>query len=129
MTGSPFIPGVRVAVEQYGRYAEDFVAKVHKNGNFTLRGDPRQQYRSYQTVYSGNRWHARQTGGGYYHKSVLLWDEETDAEIKAKLDEVRRLKRLRAIQDRIHSLRVSETTNVMLDQIEAALVPAERVRP
>ena len=41
MSESPFIAGVRVAVRQgdYEKWHEKFIDKVHKNGNFTLRGD------------------------------------------------------------------------------------------
>ena len=53
MSQHPFQPGVRVAVCSGGRFGrarewrEDFVHKVHKNGNFTLKSDPKQQWHTY----------------------------------------------------------------------------------
>ena len=64
MSESPFIAGVRVAVRQgdYEKWHEKFIDKVHKNGNFTLRGD-KQQWKPNSSSWSGAvTWAAFQTG-------------------------------------------------------------------
>src|SRR4051812_16116611 len=99
MAESQFVPGARVAVSG-GRwsthlYKEAFVDKVHKNGNFTLKGDEsRQQYRP---SYDGLE--AWQTGkdNTWHRTKVRLWTDEIDVEIKEKAALDCRGKRLNAI--------------------------------
>lgn len=82
---SPFVPGARICIEQYGQRREDFVLKVHKNGNFTLRSNPSQQYRPHAWRDFSDRskvvWSASETSQSFSRKSVHVWDETIDAQI------------------------------------------------
>jgi hypothetical protein len=120
---SPFIPGARVAIKSryVDDYTEAFVDKVHKSGNFTLKGSP-QQWRPWRTAYDDEvSWSAVETGGGWSRRHLKLWDESTDAEIKEKMAATKRRQRFEEIKRRLHNMAPAEATDAMLDQIEAAL--------
>ena len=120
---SPFKPGTRCAFKYgYGDYKEVFVERVHKNGNFTLRGGSPQQWKP--ANWSG-KWVAHKTGRDSWDRtSLLLWDETTDAELTAGIAEQRLRHRLWALQKRIADLRVADVSNAMLDAVEATLPAA-----
>lgn len=126
---SPFVPGARVAVRwrprwSFPTFAEDVVARVYKTGNFTLASDPKKQWRPRHSYDAGQRrWEARPAGDPYGGKTVLLWDDRTEAEVKAAHAKASRQSRLLAAQRTIERLRVDAVTDDMLDQIEAALAP------
>lgn len=115
---SGFVSGARVAIVSGGiehHYREDFVLKVHKNGNFTLKGNPQQQYRPWSDGKT-----ARRTGDtGYYSSSVKVWDDEADAEIKVAIAIKNRRRRIRLLSDKFRSMSPEDMTDAMLDQIEA----------
>jgi hypothetical protein len=117
MQENPFKPGVRVAVfdRHADTYYENFVDKVYKNGNFTLKGST-QQWRPH----NGRRW-ATETGNVWNRPALKIWDADTDAEITAKIAAFARGQRFKKIQDRLRRMAPSAVTNDMLDQIEAAL--------
>jgi hypothetical protein len=121
MSESPFVPGARVAVSQ--RYSdeitESFVEKVYKNGNFTLRGS-KQQWKPWSHTWSKiQRWSASETGGDRHRKRLEFWDDATDKEIRAKLDEQAVKRRWRDIRSKIDGTKYP--TAAMCDAIEAAL--------
>jgi hypothetical protein len=124
---SPFVVGARVALQEgfTDSYTEQFVEKVYKNGNFTLRGRDQQWRPHCWNGYGEDKvsWSASKTGKGlgYARASVKIWDETTDAEIREKIDAQRRRTRLREIQERVNRLRDREVTDELLNQIEAAL--------
>lgn len=132
---SPFISGARVAMQSgfENDYSERFVEKVHKSGNFTLRGDtskPPQQWRpsSYRSYGDSPKliWSARQTGSHRYNRSYLkIWDETTDAEISGAVALTKRGVRLHSIRECLAKLKPAEATDLMLDQIEVALTKQE----
>lgn len=129
MNDSPFVPGARVAIDYgFGGWREDFVATVHKNGNFTLKGGGKQQWRP-SSPWSGGYWTAHRTGDGslYSRTSARIWDEAADAELKEKFAAQARKDRWRLLHNRIGKLSDDDLTDAMLDQIEAAL-QAERAK-
>lgn len=102
-TDHPFQPGVRVAVDETSRfnsgprqYREDFVEKVYKNGNFTLKSAPGQQWHAWSNSTSATR-----TGDSttYLRRSLKLWTPEIDEQVKEGIAYAARLKRWRAIED------------------------------
>ncbi len=125
-TVTPFIPGARVAVERgtwsnIPDYIEGIVEKVHKNGNFVLRGS-KQQWSPWKEGFGDiRRWRARATGEGYRKPQLVLWDSETDKEIQEWIAKAKRDKRYHAIRDQICRMSSDQFTEIMLDQIEKAL--------
>jgi hypothetical protein len=119
---SPFVAGARVALEGYGNWREDFVLKVYKSGNFTLKSAPSQQWRPQQSYYD-KRWQARKTGraSSWDRDQLYLWDAQTEAQIAAGIALTERRNRLVTIRKSIERLKPEATTDAMLDQIEAAL--------
>ena len=124
---SPFIPGARVAIMSSSVYHADvreaFVDKVHKSGNFTLRGS-RQQWRPWGPSTYQTEWRAIETGEGYSKRKLVIWDDSTDAKIQEQKAEIKRNQRCHEIRDRVSSLSFDSVTDAMLDQIKAAL-PAQ----
>jgi hypothetical protein len=96
MTDNPFKPGAQVAIQMQGgwRAPHSFklgrVAKVHKNGNFTLEGSP-QQWRPYAPSSYENFWRA----GGAGSSAGVLWivDEDTKPRIVEQNAKAKRYKR------------------------------------
>ena len=127
MSESPFIAGVRVAVRQgdYEKWHEKFIDKVHKNGNFTLRGD-KQQWKPNSSSWSGAvTWAAFQTGDTRWNRArVEVWSEKTDEDNRG----VARKQRYIALRKRFERVHESELTDSMLDAIEAALPVLEKER-
>jgi hypothetical protein len=129
---SPFVPGARLAMSRSldDGYDEAFVEKVHKNGNFTLRGDtkkPPQQWKPHYWVGHGDdrkiEWSAHATGNdwSYRRRKVIPWTEDTDIKISNAVAMAQRKKRWAAIQDHVHRLRQVDLPDAALDQIESAL--------
>lgn len=124
---SPFVPGARVAIVT-GRheptYREGFVEKVHKNGNFTLKGDAnRQQYRPSRSCFSDDKsWSANATGERSWNAShIEIWNEATDKKIAEGIARTSRRTRLRHLQHAFERVKVENATDAMLDAIELAL--------
>lgn len=129
---SPFKPGARCALRSgYNgdTYTEVFVDRVHKSGNFTLRGRGSQQWRpsSYRNFGPDEttRWSANKTGGswGASRESLMLWDVNTDEEITAAQEEQRLRERLANVKKRVERLRVDDVSNSYLTALELALPP------
>lgn len=127
---SPFIPGARVAISSGYRdnlYEEAFVEKAYKNGNFILRGDTsRQQWKPWSMSRGDGKpptWTAHKTNDSWSRRSVILWDESTDAEIAAGIALRQRHSRLQKIQDRVRYLSAEQVTDDMLAAFETALPP------
>ena len=98
------------------------VAKVYKNGNFTIEGSD-QQYKSH-TGYDG-KLYANKTGQSstVRHQHLEVWDEHIDAEINAKTANNLLTKRLEVISKLFdaaykHDYNRTDITTV-LDGIEA----------
>ncbi|MET4289210.1 hypothetical protein [Bradyrhizobium sp. LA6.12] len=119
-TEHPFAPGARVAVsEKYtDNVAENFVDKVYKSGNFTLRGS-KQQWSPWQSTWSDKRWSAMETGSGFHRRRLDLWDDATDQELKEKIEAQNVKKRWRDIRSKIDNIK--EPTAALCDAVEAAL--------
>lgn len=128
---SPFISGARVAVkERYGDgYAEAFVDKVYKTGNFTLR-DSKQQWRPWSpSRYDADgAWTAMEAGDStIWHKRVLrIWNDSTDREIQSAIAKIVRRKRLGAIIERLRNLSPNDIIDEAVTAIECALPPKSR---
>ncbi len=116
---SLFVPGARVAVDNNGSFRESFVDRVHKNGNFTLRGSS-QQWRPYQNT-------ARPTGDSSWMRPRLqIWDETNNARIRSAIAAQNRLDRIRIIRARLDNTKSDEITDEQLTAIEAALPQKEK---
>lgn len=129
-TNSPFKPGARCALRQWDNYTEVFVERIHKNGNFTLRGQGAQQWRPYSWSSSGSpTWYASKTGQDSWDRtSLMIWDATTDAEISAHFAERRLKVRLVKIQKRVEQLR--NVPDSYLTALELALPPLQsEVKP
>lgn len=127
---NPFKPGARCALrDAWSNYTEVFVERVHKNGNFTLRGQGAQQWRPYSSGSGWQqdrliKWHASKTGSdSWSRESLTIWDATTDAEISAHIAETQLKARLAKLQKRVERLRVVDVNSAMLDTIEGALLP------
>lgn len=126
---SPFKPGARCALRCGESYTEVFVDRVHKSGNFTLRGQGSQQWHPCQFGgwYPSDpmRWQASKTGerGGFNRESLLLWDATTDAEITSAVAEQRLANRLYAVKKRVERLRPADVSDSYLTALELALPP------
>lgn len=106
MTEHDFKPGTRVAVNSRwsdGDLYEGFVDKLYKSGRFTLRGSA-QQWKAYRD--NGEPWQAMETGSGRHRRTLRIWTDETDAEIKAHQDRKWAKKMLNVLTARLE--RVSE---------------------
>ena len=123
----PFKPGTRVAIQSRGRwdglciYTEAFVEKVHKTGHFTLEGSP-QRYRARQDWHDRKRWEAHSTAQLDF-STILLWDEQTDKEVREARTARMVENKLMEIQDRVKALRRGDVTMTKLAAIEALLPP------
>ena len=125
MTDHPFVPGARVAVRNLysDRVIENFVDKVYKTGNFTLRGSS-QQWKPWQNSYGQRTWAASETGSGRWSGSRLdLWDETTDAKISADIEASKARHRWNDLRRKVE--RIREPDNVLCDAIEVALLAFE----
>lgn len=135
-TDHPFQPGVRVAIrEPHGfdayQYIECFVEKTYKTGRFTLKGGNGQQWRPNEQ-WDGDgeppRWIADVAGPRSWGR-MFLWDDRTDAEIRANNDRITRGKRFMTLQNQIARMRFNDSvTTDMLDKLEAALRTEEEVK-
>lgn len=122
---SPFQSNARVAIcIGWGRdeYREDFVERVYKNGNFTLRSAPTQQWRPCHP-YNG-QWSALKTGDQWSRVSLELWTAETDEKITSAIAATQRRTHWRAALQKVNALRDSEITDAMVDQLRA-IVPVK----
>lgn len=117
---NPFVPGARVAVRS--RYGDDmteaFVDKVRKNGNFTLRGST-QQWRPWCNGYGDRTWGASETCRDYSRRSLRIWDETTDAEIRSRIAATQLKTRWYKLQDKVR--RIQNPSVDLCDQIETAM--------
>jgi len=128
MTEHPFKPGVAVLIEQSNHgtstWTKGTVAKVHKNGNFTLVGSSL-QWRSTGT--SNGAYTARRCNREPFDR-VTLHEDHPSVRDRAKRDValVRRERRIRKAAEAIDVLRNgverdAEQVDKVLDGIEAAL--------
>ena len=121
----PFQPGVRVAVkigDYDAQYREDFVLKIHKTGNFTLRSAPQQQWRAF-TSYD-DEWYAARTGDQRRDRTrIQIWDDSTDGAIRDSITAIARRKRFRAALDTLQHVRLdSPMTEEFVAAVEAAAI-------
>ena len=127
MTDHPFQPGTRVAVDMSARftrgenhYKEDFVLKVHKNGNFTLKSDPKQRWRAWSS--HGEAPSAVMTGHSRYGSRWLkIWNEQTDAEIQRANEAHARKSRWFNARKTIEETRYDRVTDRAISLIEEAI--------
>jgi hypothetical protein len=125
----PFVPGAKVAMNNCSRWGasewQEFeVEKLFKNGRFTLKGREGQwsAYPPSENSYGEKHWHAHRAGASRYGDGVLLiWNENSDAEIKEGFATFAREKRLKKLQHRFERLRYSDVTDAALDAIESSL--------
>lgn len=130
VSGSPFIPGARVAVltgDQYTArgYREDLVHKVGKSGRFTLRSDTKQQWRPSAPVNGKPYWGADQTGSHGWNAggTLRIWDKTSDAEITATIARRRRYDKFTKLNDELRRIKFSDLVNdELLDQFEIVVL-------
>lgn len=124
MTDSPFQPGAEVAIQvQIGWHAPHSftrgrVAKVHKNGNFTLEGSPR-QWRPYAPSTYEPFWRAGARGpnGGV----LWIFDDTTKSRISEQNLRAKRYKRYSDVRYIIEHEPFSElVTDEVLEKLETA---------
>lgn len=118
----PFQVGARVAIKSRHNdcYKEEFVAKVHKSGRFTLRADPTgQQWRSWSQSTAGV-WNAFPTGQ-WAVGSCVLWNDAADSMINVANENHDRAELLYEIKRRVYKLRASDITTEKLKAIETIL--------
>ena len=116
---SPFQVGVEVAVEFRAGPRKDRVAKVYKNGNFTLESDLKQQYRAWgdSAHATGDKFH------GWDRPKVRVWTSAHDAQLVAYELKVRWWRA-------VHALYSNETkAKPTLAQVEAAEALADSFQP
>lgn len=125
----PFVPGAKVAMRLGNRWGasewQEFeVEKLFKNGRFTLK-DRDGQWNAYPpstNEWGDKHWHAHRAGTSRYNDgTVFIWNEDSDAMIKAGFAELDRERRFKQIQRRFERLRYTELSGASLDAIEAAL--------
>lgn len=128
-TDHPFQPGVIVAVKIPGArfsytppsWREDEVLKVHKNGNFTLKSDPKQQWRGH----AASRWGmedriASANSTGSHHGTLHLLSDVKD--IVAKDNEAHaRWERWKKIEFAIERLPYERVTDRSMSLFEEAI--------
>lgn len=134
MTDHPFVPGAKVAMRLNNRWgASEWqafeVEKVFKNGRFTIK-DRDGQWNAYppsEHSFGEKHWHAHRAGASRYNDgTIFIWDDGSDAMIKAGYAELDRERRLKLIQRRVERLKYTDITSGALDAIEAALsLPSE----
>lgn len=115
---SPFVVGAVVAVHYITTYTKDTVAKVYKNGNFTLTSNPSQQYRPNGST-------ARATGERFSSRRyVQIWDAKLDdflAKRKAEQDHANLCYELKNMFSGAYNIRPDlaklVATQIALDQI------------
>jgi len=124
-TENPFVPGARVVVSGRGAagYREDFVLKVHKTGNFTLRSDPNQQYRPYGPGNFYSEWRGSPTGNGLW--ICRIWTDAIDVEIREAKAQAEHSKRWYGIRDRIIRLHPNSVSPTLARAIEDAFAVAD----
>lgn len=74
----------------------DEVVKVHKNGNFVLKSDPRQQWRP-----SIDGKSARETGTGYDRARCAVWDDGVDQLIAEVQEKAQVRKMIQSLQEKL----------------------------
>lgn len=134
-TDHPFQPGTRVAVDMSVRfsrgdphYKEDFVLKVHKNGNFTLKSDPKQQWRVWHSTRDAPGAHT--TGDSYYgNRTLKIWNEQTDAEIQRANEAHARRHRWLDARKAIEETRYERVTDRAISLIEEAIANLKPEEP
>lgn len=139
MTGHPFQPGTKVAVAyraarfqsdgQPNYWKTDEVLKVHKNGNFTLKSAPKQQWRGFpsRADYDGKIKIAEASDARhYYGKLYLLADISkrvtTDNEAYARW---MRWRKISVVLDSLRYPQVSDRSISLFEEAIANLNPKE----
>lgn len=126
---SPFVPGAKVAMRSGGRWGaaewKTFeVEKQFKNGRFTLK-DRDGQWNAHPPIangYGDKCWHAYRAGESRYGDgTVLIWDSNSDAQIKEGFAIFNREKRLKKLQARFERLKYEDISDEALESIETAL--------
>jgi len=136
MTGNPFVPGAKVAIQvQSGwrgpiGFRAGVVAKVLKSGNFTLEGSP-QQWRPYPPSSGWEKWW-RAGATGSCSDTLRIWDETTAADITQKnavaLRYVRFSEAKRVIERNEFSELVTDDVVEKMEAVAAAIKP-RKVQP
>lgn len=123
---SPFVAGVRVAIEVGGGYSapmsykEAFVEKAFKNGRFTLLGS-KQQWRPHSPGGYDKYWRASETG--YGRDRLRIWDGSADAEIIAANAKLERYQKFQKLKREIEYARFTElVTDEILDQFQIVVL-------
>jgi hypothetical protein len=127
---SPFKEGARVAIYIGDRYSvngyrTDCVEKVHKSGRFTLKSDPKQQWRPIKPYSIRNYWTADQTGdhGWSGGGSLRIWDDASHAEITTAIDTYNRYHKFRKLCQQLSVQRFSNlVTDEVLDQLQIVVL-------
>jgi hypothetical protein len=129
---SPFVPGARVAITSGFSSDRDWregrVAKAYKNGRFTLEGSD-QQWRPQAPGGYREYWTANQTGEGWNHAHLWIWDATTDSKIRGAIAETKRRATLRAILRDLERLRAEHCTDEQVDAIVSAINAAKAQGP
>jgi hypothetical protein len=117
----PFQPGVEVAIVSRGfggdvSYRNAIVAKVHKNGNFTLNDGANQQYRPWATAWANpRRWTARPTGEITSNPTIELLTDE----LQKQVDATNRRNEFRDLVKRLDRVQLSDVAQAQLEQLRA----------
>lgn len=127
---SPFVPGARVAIYTGDRYTargyrEDFVHKVGKSGRFTLRSDPKQQWRPFGPFNSKMFWSADQTGDHGWNGggTLRIWDASSDVEITTTIARRGRFEKFDKLKTSLARISFSDlVTDELLDQFEIVVL-------
>lgn len=111
---SKFKVGTIVALLKINSITKTRVAKVYKNGRFTLGGEGNQQFRIYNdgTAKEIGRYH-----WSWMPAKVEVWSEEHDLKIKEMRERKERIKFISAVQERIEEIK-SGMNDYRLTEVE-----------
>lgn len=122
-TNHPFQAGVTVALLTSGwgkpRPVKRVVAKVHKNGNFILEGNP-EQWKPY-----GTDWAVRTGRNTWDRDSLQVWTVEHDEMLKAS----DRFIQWRRAVEKITNTKVADPTPEMISAIQDVVTMIEGREP
>lgn len=129
---SPFIPGTDIGIVRWSEgvivhLRRDKVAKVHKNGNFTLQSDLKQQYQvrsHYDATEHGVVWSARETGNNFSRNSIKVWDAKFQTDVDASTARRDLRQKLSEVKHAVSAI-FSRTDNAeLVDALAAVLASA-----
>ena len=116
----PFLPGTVVAIDFGHSIVETTVAKVHKNGNFTLthRSEANQQWKA---SHWGNKWMANRTGQSIRSRNepvVYLMDDAFRVEYASRKTKQALVKRAHAALAKVNNARAEHLTEWQVEALE-----------